>query len=74
MDQHELQRYTFVELGHWVQLLTKRAITHTSKLRSPLDNRATLQVQGSNIKMDLENAQEYLDLMQAKLDEIKENI
>ena len=49
------QEYTLAELGQWVHLCAKRA-SH----RANADKRSK----------DLRDAQNYLDMMQAKLDEI----
>lgn len=50
---------TFTELGNWVHLLTKRAMrSHNSK----------------QVTDDLKEAQNYLTVMQTKLDDIKKNL
>lgn len=48
--------YTYDELGHWVHLLAKRA-----------EHRVDLEKR----EKDLTDAQNYLNMMQAKLDEQK---
>lgn len=50
------EAYTFDELGHWIHLLTKRA-----EHRARTDKK----------EKDLTDAQNYLDIMQAKLNELK---
>lgn len=51
------RNYTFEDLGKWVHLLTKRAYHRTTKEK--------------RVK-DLYDAQQYLNMMQAHLDEHKE--
>ena len=58
-NENDWKLMSFMELGSWVYLLTKRALRSKSVPK---------------INLDLENAQEYLDAMQTKLNEIKENI
>jgi len=58
IDQETFGYYTFTELGNWVHLLTKRAV----------------RVLASQVKADLHNAQNYINIMQAKLDDIKKNL
>lgn len=53
------ESYSFVELGNWVHLLAKRA-----------QHRLT----DEKCAKDLHDAQNYLNMMQAKLDEICDNI
>ena len=50
------EAYTFAELGQWVHLFAKR-----SEHRNP----------GEKKEKDLRDAQNYLDMMQAKLNELK---
>lgn len=61
MDQYEYvwRMTSFADLGQWVGLLTKRALRSKSVPK---------------IIVDLESAQGYLDAMQMKLNDIKENI
>lgn len=55
------EQYTMQELGNWVHLFTKRA-----------EHRDPSQV--AKIEKDLTDAQAYLDMMQAKLNEAKEKL
>lgn len=50
------QEYSFVELGWWIYLFTKRAFHRTNSKKR---------------KKDLYDAQNYLDIMQAKLNDLK---
>jgi len=50
------EEYSFDELGHWVHLLAKRA-----------EHRACCEKKTK----DLTDAQNYLDMMQSKLDQLK---
>jgi len=58
INSDDWRMLSFVELAHFVQLFTQRAL-HTKS---------------NTIRVDLENAQQYLVAMQVKLDDIKENI
>jgi len=51
--------YSYEELANWIHLLTKRATHRTNSKK---------------IEKDLYDAQNYLNMMQSKLDEFKEKI
>jgi DNA-nicking Smr family endonuclease len=55
------EQYTLQELGNWVHLFTRRA-----------EHRDASQV--AKIEKDLMDAQAYLDMMQAKVDEAKQKL
>lgn len=59
ISQETFNYYTIVELGNLIHLLAKRAMQHHDRDR---------------VKVDLYNAQYYLNIMQAKLNSIKENL
>jgi len=53
------RNYSFEELSNWVHLLSKRAAHRTDKFKK---------------QKDLDDAQNYLDMMQSKLDKIRNNL
>jgi hypothetical protein len=59
LNENDWKMLSFQELGSWVHLLTKRALRSKSTPK---------------IRVDLQAAQDYLDAMQKKLNDIKENI
>lgn len=59
IDNSEPVIHSFTELGYWIHTLVEHAMQSIDSVK---------------VKEDLESAQYFLNLMQAKLNDIKENL